>query len=329
WGFRGGREEAGGWSKAMERFTGDWTIRGEILFRAAQRISLPMAGILLGLSDAQKQEPIIQFIVGTRSTKDGFCTTGLRRKLRLSPTAVRGSSRKMEQFGSGFRKIIDHAARRRCIDFCLEGRRNRMSNSVPLKTKTALLLLTAVVSLGFMSGETKVEKPMTVQSWSTKAGSGTVLETKVLKPVLVDQDCTSRDHASDEAWCIGLPEYGKACEGPEGAIAANSIKMLSSPTTAPLSGWGDRYDPGSGPLKCPWFVSTFSRAYVKFDVQHVVTSGPVERIEFASLSWKTKRLHGKQSSACSKYLYEATGLWDRGKTPTVLLVSNLDAFAVN
>ena len=191
------------------------------------------------------------------------------------------------------------------------------------------MLLTAVVSLGFMSGETKVEKPMTVQSWSTKAGSGTVLETKVLKPVLVDQDCTSRDHASDEAWCIGLPEYGKACEGPEGAIAANSIRMLSSPTTAPLSGWGDRYDPGSGPLKCPWFVSTFSRAYVKFDVQHVVTSGPVERIEFASLSWKTKRLHGKQSSACSKYLYEATGMWDRGKTPIVLLVNNLDAFAVH
>jgi hypothetical protein len=192
----------------------------------------------------------------------------------------------------------------------------------------AFLVLAAIVSFGTVSVETKMPKPVLEPYKSSNPRFTTIVETKMLKPLLVDQDCTSRDYSSDAAWCISLPQYGKACEGPEGAIAANSIKMLS-PTTAPMSGWGDRYDKGSGPLKCPWFVSTFSRAYVKFDVQHVVTSGPVERIEFASLSWKTKRVQGKQSSACSKYLYEATGLWERGKTPSVLLVSNLDAFAVH
>jgi hypothetical protein len=64
-------------------------------------------------------------------------------------------------------------------------------------------------------------------------------------------------------------------------------------------------------------------------VKHVVTAGTIERIDYAALSWKTKRLQGKQSNACIKYLYEATGMWDQGKTPTILLASNLDTFAVN
>lgn len=193
----------------------------------------------------------------------------------------------------------------------------------------AFLFLAAIVSFGTISVEPKMLRPLHEPYNLSSPRFTTIVETKILKPILVDQDCTSRNHMSDETWCTGLAPYGATCDGPEGPIKANSIKVLPSPTTAPISGWGDRYDKGSGPLKCPWFVSTFSRAYVKFDVKHVVTSGTVEGIDFASLSWKTKRLHGKQSNACSKYLYEATAMWERGKTPTTLLVSNLDAFAVN
>jgi hypothetical protein len=200
-------------------------------------------------------------------------------------------------------------------------------SSVPFKTTIALSVLVAVVSLGYTSAETEILNPVPVQSWSANTGFS-IVETKVLTPELVDQDCTSRDHMANEVWCNGVQPYGTGCQGPGGVIKANSIKVLSSPTIAPLSGWGGRYDKGSGSFKCPWFVSTFSRAYVKFDVKHVVTSGTVEAIEFASLSWKTKRIEGNQASACIKYLHEATGLWDRGKTPTILLFSNLDTFAV-
>lgn len=204
-----------------------------------------------------------------------------------------------------------------------------MSTSVSFKMKIALSLLVAIVSFGYTPVETKVLGPVLLQSWS--AGTAfTFVETKVLRPVVVTQDCTNSDHLSNEVWCNGLHPYGKACTGPEGPIAANSIKMLSSPTLAPVVGWYDRYNKGSGPFKCPWFVSGFSRAYVKFDVKHVVPSGggAIEGVEFASLSWKTKRLTGTQPKACSKSLYEATGMWERGKTPTLLMVNNLDSFAV-
>jgi hypothetical protein len=68
---------------------------------------------------------------------------------------------------------------------------------------------------------------------------------------------------------------------------------------------------------------------VKFDVKHVVTNGTIEGIDYAALSWKTKRLAGAQPKACIKNLYEATGMWDRGKTPTELLATNLDTAGVN
>jgi len=207
-----------------------------------------------------------------------------------------------------------------------------MSTTVPFKMKIALsLLITVVVSLGYTPVETKELSPVRGQSWSTGTVFRTLVETKVLRPVVVTQDCTTRDHMSGEYWCKGnLQPYGKACTGSEGSIGSNSIKMLSSPTLAPVVGWYDRYNKGSGPLKCPWFVSGFSRAYVKFDVKHVVPSGGgvIEGVEYAALSWKTKRLTGTQPKACIKYLYEATGMWDRGKTPAVLMVSNLDSFAV-
>src|SRR6266568_4542550 len=192
-----------------------------------------------------------------------------------------------------------------------------MPSSTPFKIGIALSFLIAVVSLGSNSVETRGLKSVVEPTGSTSTGFNTSFETKVLKPVLVDQDCTTRDHMSDDGWCNGLEPYGRACQGPEGPIAANSIKKLSSPAGAPTSGWLDRYDKGTKPLACPWWVSGFSRAYVKFDVKHVVTSGTIERIEYAALSWKTKRLEGKQSKACIKYLYEATGMWDRGKTPTI------------
>ena len=207
-----------------------------------------------------------------------------------------------------------------------------MFTSVPFKMKIALpLLITVAVSLGYTLVETKVPSLILVQSRSTGTVFSTFVETKVLRPVVVTQDCTIRDHMSGEYWCKGnLQPYGKSCTSPDGPIGSNSIKMLSSPTLAPVVGWYDRYDKGSGPLKCPWFVSGFSRAYVKFDVKNVVPSGggAIEGVEYAALSWKTKRLTGTQPKACIKYLYEATGMWDRGKTPSVLMVSNLDSFAV-
>lgn len=206
-----------------------------------------------------------------------------------------------------------------------------MSTSVSFKLKIALsLLITALVSLGYTPAETKVLSPVLIPTWSKGTVFSTFVETKVLKPVVVTQDCTNRDHMANETWCNGLQPYGKSCTGPEGTIGANSIKMLSSPTLAPVVGWYDRYNKGSGLFKCPWFVSGFSRAYVKFDVKHVVPSGggTIEGVEYAALSWKTKRLTGTQPKACIKSLYEATGMWDRGKTPAVLMVSNLDSFAV-
>jgi len=172
----------------------------------------------------------------------------------------------------------------------------------------------------------KILFPLLIAIVSVRCSS---VETKVLKPIVVTQDCTSNDHLSNETWCLGLNPYSGTCHGTQGPLPADSIKLLANPSVPPVSGWSDDYDKGSGPLACPWWVSTFSRAYVKFDVKKVVISGTVEGIEFAALSWKTKRIKGNSSNACMKYLYEATGMWERGKTPVKLLVDNLDTTAVN
>ena len=168
----------------------------------------------------------------------------------------------------------------------------RISTSFKIGIVSSFLI--AVVSSGNTTVETKVLKSVVEPSRSTSTRFATTVETKVLKPVLVDEDCTAKDHMSNETWCNGLHPYGLACQGPEAPIAANSIKMLSSPTVAPISGWSDRYDKGTKPFACPWWVSGFSRAYVKFDVKQVVTSGTIERIDYDALSCKTKRLQGKQ-----------------------------------
>jgi hypothetical protein len=206
-------------------------------------------------------------------------------------------------------------------------RRKQMPTSTPFKIKIALFFLIALVSLAGTSVETKAPRAVPAPSWSTSTDVGTTVETKYLKPVVVTQDCTTREHWSDEIWCTGLSHAGGACDGAEGALPANSIKILSNPTLAPVCGWYDRSDAGSGTLKCPWFISKFSRVYVKFDVKHVVTSGPVEKIDYAALSWKTKRLVGTQSQACIKFLWEATSMWVRGKTSVILVASNLDTTA--
>src|SRR5437867_5454013 len=138
-----------------------------------------------------------------------------------------------------------------------------MRTSTSFKIGIVSSFLIAVVSSGSTSVVTKVLKPVVEPSSSTSTGFSTTVETKVLKPVLVNEDCTTKDHMSNESWCTGLHPYGQACEGPEGPITANSIKKLSSPTVAPIGGWSDRYDKGTAPLACPWWVSGFSRAYVK------------------------------------------------------------------
>jgi hypothetical protein len=201
-----------------------------------------------------------------------------------------------------------------------------MRTSTSVKIGFPFLVLIGIVSFGSGSVETQVG-PL----GPTNPAFTTSVETKILKPSVINQDCTIADHMSQEKWCNGLHPYGRACEGPEGPIAGKTIKKLSSSTIAPMSGWSDRYDNGTNPFPCRWFVSGFSRAYVKFDVKHVVTSGTVEGIEYAALSWKTKRLQGNQSGACSKFLYEATGLWDwkEGKAPTIPLFNNLDTTAIN
>lgn len=180
-----------------------------------------------------------------------------------------------------------------------------MSYSVSIKKQLALLLLVVFVSVGCSQ-----------------------VETVTIKPASVAQDCTSKHHDSSEAWCISLPSSGLACEGPEGGVAANSLKVFTDPLTPPQSGWGDSYDSGTGPLACPWWVSTFSRAYVKFNLNNIVLSGQAVGIDYASLSWTTHRIHGGSSNACIKYIYEAGGPWSLGNTPT-LLFNNLDTTAVN
>ncbi|HZQ07283.1 MAG TPA: hypothetical protein VFD70_11955 [Anaerolineae bacterium] len=182
-----------------------------------------------------------------------------------------------------------------------------MPNSVSVRLKLLWLFLFTMVSMGCSS-----------------------LETRELKPVAVAQDCTSKNsNWPPESWCNSTQPFGQACSGSQGPIKANTLQAFTDPTIPPASGWGDNYDKGTQPLACPWWVSTFSRAYVKFDVVSVVLPGPAQSIEGASLVWKTKRLAGNSAKACLKFLYEATGIWQRGNTPANLLFDNLDATAVN
>ncbi|MGR9101294.1 MAG: hypothetical protein ACU826_12075 [Gammaproteobacteria bacterium] len=149
-----------------------------------------------------------------------------------------------------------------------------------------------------------------------------------LDPVVTAQDCTSDNNSATTA-CFtpcGIAKFGLACSASKGVVAADSLKKFTNPVLPPVIGWGDSYDDGTAPCPCWEWVSTFSRGYALFDLTKLV--GPVESIESASLSWKTKRLKGNSSNSCVKSLYEATGPWKRGSTPTKLLYQNLDTTAI-
>lgn len=155
--------------------------------------------------------------------------------------------------------------------------------------------------------------------------SCTKMETTTFTPVEVAQDCTSDNDHSDAVYC-SFAKMGLGCSAETGAVYANSLQKFNKPYPAPFIGWGDSYEPGTAPFPCWEWVSTFSRGYLKFDVG--ILTDP-EQIVSASLNWTTKRERGgTQGKACLKNLYEATGPWERGKTPGVILVNNLDTTAV-
>jgi len=181
-------------------------------------------------------------------------------------------------------------------------------------------------------GGKDMQVPFKMRIWllllSAIASAGCAMETTVLKPSSIAQDCTSANDHNNPVYPCPLPTMGAACTDSQGGVLpANSLKMFTPPFISPVSGWGDSYDAGTEPAPCWEWVSTFSRAYVRFDL--AFWPGTVESIESASLSWKTKRLKGDSANACIKYLYEATGPWKRGETPANLLFDNLDATAVN
>ncbi len=150
--------------------------------------------------------------------------------------------------------------------------------------------------------------------------------TSTLKPVEVAQDCTSASDQSGKIYCLDLAAMGAACDADGAAVAANTLEKFSPPFPAPYAGWDDAYDPGTEPAPCWEWVSTFSRAYVRFDLSKLLDA---TEIYSAALTWKTKRIKGGPSgSSCIKSLYEATGPWKRGNTPSVLLFDNLDTVAV-
>jgi len=148
-----------------------------------------------------------------------------------------------------------------------------------------------------------------------------------LEPALVAQHCTSKHNEASDSYCVDINIFGSACTGSQGVIPANTLKEFTSPFPSPVVGWGDANDPGTEPFPCWKWVSTFSRGYVRFDLTKLL--GPVESIESAAVSWKTKRLKGGSSKSCAKALYEATGPWKRGATPVTLLYDNLDTTAVS
>ena len=180
------------------------------------------------------------------------------------------------------------------------------------------------------ASSTKASMALLLPLAATCAGCSSDTVTLQLQPVELAQDCTSAHHWADQAWCNSLPSAGLACAG----VKANTLKKWTDKTVPPMSGWADNYDNGTQPFACPWWVSTFSRAYVKFDPVHVVLPGTAQSIASAALVWNTKRVEGESleesaSTACIKYLFEANGPWDRGKTPTTLLTNNLDTVAEN
>jgi hypothetical protein len=156
------------------------------------------------------------------------------------------------------------------------------------------------------------------------------LVTAELEPVAVAQDCTS-DHDYNTFSCgvpaCYQPNYGLGCDGIYGPVQANSIKTFNAPADSTIVGWSDYYDDGTQPCPCWNWNSTYSRGYVRFDLTKLV--GPIDKIEYAALSWKTNRLQGGSAKACVKKLYEATGLWQQGATPATLLYDNLDTAAVS
>jgi hypothetical protein len=166
-------------------------------------------------------------------------------------------------------------------------------------------------------------------------GCGPTVEL-VLSPAEVAQDCTSAHHFPGEAWCD--VQKGLACrtgaESVAGAavdvVTADELKMFTDKAIAPASGWSDDYDPGSQPMACPWWISNFSLAYVKFDIKQgadtaaIKGGGKTQDVASAFLAWETKRIKGNQEEACIKNLHIATGPWVINQTPTALVVDNLD-----
>jgi len=153
------------------------------------------------------------------------------------------------------------------------------------------------------------------------------LITVKVSPDILAQDCT-RDEDRN-LWtcgtpsCIGLPTLGGGCNSSIGNLPEKS----TNPSDPLVVGWQDRYDSGTKPCPCWEWVSGFQRGFVRFNLINVGLS--VESIEFAALSWKTKKIEGDSSKACAKALYEVTGPWKKGKTPVKLLFNDLDTKAKN
>ncbi len=148
-----------------------------------------------------------------------------------------------------------------------------------------------------------------------------------LEPAAIAQDCTSDGDEEDFA-CFGAPcgtpPLIRVCAANEGIVPADSLQQV---TAAPVVGWADTYDDGTDPCPCWAWASTFSRGYVRFNLGGLL--GPVESIESAALTWKTKELDGASPTSCVKRLYEATGPWKWGATPVSLLFDNLQTTAAS
>lgn len=153
------------------------------------------------------------------------------------------------------------------------------------------------------------------------------LVTAHLEPVAVGQGCVS-DHDSNTLACgtpCSIAQMGLACEAKTGIVPGGSLKTFGYPADSLVVGWDDGYDAGTQPCPCWEWVSTVNRGYVRFDLTKLL--GPVDKIEFAALSWQTNKMKGDPAKTCIKRLYEATGPWQYGSTPVKLLADNLDAIA--
>ncbi len=155
------------------------------------------------------------------------------------------------------------------------------------------------------------------------------LETKTLTPINLAQECQADDGRNNDIYCLDLEQFGTACTSSQGAIARGDIESWTNPAIAPISGWGDAYDPGSGMYACWEWVSTYSNAYVKFNPNSVVLPGTNQSVNYAVLKWKTHRVQGTPAVSCIKYLYAATEYWHEGMDPGNLLFADLETNAVN